>query len=352
MNIQEQERYKRQTILPQIGMEGQLKFKQARVLVVGAGGLGCPVLQYLVAAGVGTLGVMDFDKVDLSNLQRQILYGEADLGKSKAQCAAARLKTMNPHAYIHCHDQELTAANALDLLNAYDLIVDGSDNFRTRYLVNDACVILGKPVVFGSIFQFEGQVSVFNYKGGPTYRCLYPEPGDTGSCMESGVLGILPGTIGCLMATEVLKIISESGEVLRGKLLVYDALKNTFNTFSFAAQVKNQELKSILPFQDECMLEIPEITADDLRSKLSTQAAIRVIDIREEPEYASGTIADTFIPMGTLLDNLNRIPRDIPVILHCQKGSRSRSAVKILQEQGYRNVWSLEKGIEGYLKII
>ncbi len=352
MNIQEQERYKRQTILPQIGTEGQMKFKQARVLVVGAGGLGCPVLQYLVAAGVGTLGVMDFDKVDRSNLQRQILYGEADLGKSKAECAAARLKSMNPHAHIHCHDQELTAGNALDILKAYDLIVDGSDNFRTRYLVNDASVILVKPVVFGSIFQFEGQISVFNYKGGPTYRCLYPESGDAGSCMESGVLGVLPGTVGCLMATEVLKIISGSGEVLRGKLLVYDALKNSFNSFSFNAVAKNLELKSILPFQDECVLEIPEISAEELRDKFKSQAAIQLIDIREEPEYASGTIADTFIPMRTLLDNLNRIPRDIPVILHCQKGSRSRSAVKILQEQGYRNVWSLKKGIEGYLNIL
>jgi len=348
MNTKEHYRYKRHTSLPQIGKEGQLKFRAAKVLVIGAGGLGCPVLQYLTAAGVGQLGIVDFDVVDESNLQRQILYTTADIGKSKAFCSASRLHQLNPFIEFKAIDEMLTETNALDLLSKYDLVVDGSDNFRTRYLVNDACVILKKPLVFGSIYQFEGQVTVFNYLDGPTYRCLYPEPNNLGSCEEAGVLGVLPGTIGCLMATEVLKIISGVGDVLSGKLLLYDALKSSFQTFVFNTVEENKLLKEILPFVEVCEA-VPEITAQELKKKLTSCSPIKLIDVREEAEYSIKNLGGELIPLGTLLNNLKRIPRNIPVVVHCKSGARSRKAVQLLLEKGYRNVTNLMGGIDGYV---
>src|ERR1035437_2494874 len=235
MTTEEKRRYARHIILPEIGLEGQQKLKQAKVLVVGAGGLGCPVLQYLTAAGVGTLGIIDFDTVDESNLQRQVLYSTEDIGKHKAAIAKEKLEKQNPDINLVSHVAHLTSANALEIISQYDIVVDGSDNFATRYLVNDACVILNKVLVFGSIFKFEGQVSVFNYKGGPTYRCLYPEApaeGDVPNCAEIGVLGVLPGIVGTLQANEVIKIITGIGDILSGKLLTLDALTMQFNTFT------------------------------------------------------------------------------------------------------------------------
>jgi molybdopterin/thiamine biosynthesis adenylyltransferase/rhodanese-related sulfurtransferase len=349
MNSNEEKRYKRHTMLPAIGEAGQLKFQHAKILVIGVGGLGCPVLQYLAAAGIGTLGIIDFDIVEESNLQRQILFNDADLGKPKALCAAEKLRVLNPFLNILPYNAQLNTTNALNMIRAYDLVVDGSDNFRTRFLVNDACVLLGKPLVFGSVYQFEGQVTVFNYLGGPTYRCLYPEPNDIGSCAETGVLGILPGTIGCLMATEVLKIVSGVGEVLSGKLLVYDALRGSFNSFSYQGVEKNKQIRELLPYEEQCET-VPEITASELRMKLQANEPLKIIDVREEHEYAAGNLSGTLIPLGKLLENLELIPRDMPVILHCQSGSRSRKAVMLLQENGFTNVWSLQGGIQRYFQ--
>ncbi len=348
ISLPESNRYSRHLLLPQIGEQGQLRFKNAKVLVIGAGGLGCPVLQYLAAAGIGTIGIVDFDVVDESNLQRQILYNTADIGQSKAHCAKQKLSALNPFITINSIAEELTVHNALLLLDGYDLVVDGSDNFRTRYLVNDACVILGKPLVFGSIYQFEGQVSVFNYRGGPTYRCLYPEPNDIGSCAETGVLGILPGTIGCLMATEALKIVAGTGSVLSGKLLVYDALNASFNSFSFQAVEQNKALKTILPFDEACDT-IPEINADALRLKMNSGDPFQLIDVRDQAEFDTRNLSGILIPLKSLPNNLARIKTDIPVIIYCQRGGRSRKAVQFLLKNGYSNVVSLSHGIEGFM---
>jgi adenylyltransferase/sulfurtransferase len=346
MTTQEQTRYQRHTSLSEIGAAGQLNFKKAKVLVIGAGGLGCPVLQYLAAAGVGHIGIVDFDFVDESNLQRQILYTSADVGMPKAEVAKHKLLSQNPFVHIDCYSYRLNSENALGLISKYDLVVDGSDNFQTRYLVNDACVIANKPYVFGSIYKFEGQVSVFNYHNGPTYRCLYPEPNDLGSCAEVGVLGVLPGTIGCLMATEVLKIINGNGEVLSGKLLVYDALKASFSAFSFPRIEANAKITSILPFEEICSAPVPEITPEELKSRLAKGEIIAIIDVREEHEYAEHNISGRSIPLDTLMHNLHLIPKKIPVVIHCKSGARSKMAVEMLIEQGYTNAYSLIGGIE------
>jgi molybdopterin/thiamine biosynthesis adenylyltransferase/rhodanese-related sulfurtransferase len=346
MTPQEQIRYQRHTSLTEIGTAGQLKFKQARVLVIGAGGLGCPVLQYLTAAGIGHIGIVDSDVVEESNLQRQILYATSDIGKSKAECSKQKLQEQNPFSHIESYPIRLDAGNAVALISDYDLVVDGSDNFQTRYLVNDACVIANKPFVFGSIYKFEGQVSVFNYQEGPTYRCLYPEPNDLGSCAEVGVLGVLPGTIGCLMATEALKIISGAGHVLSGKLIVYDALKANFSSFSFQANEDNKQMTAILPFDDSCLVPVQEITALELKSRISKGEVIAIIDVREEHEYAEENIAGKSIPLKTLLHNMHLIPKNIPVVIHCKSGARSRQAVEILMGKGYTNTYSLMGGID------
>ncbi len=346
MTPQEQNRYQRHTSLPEIGTEGQLKFKKARVLVIGAGGLGCPVLQYLAAAGVGHIGIVDSDVVDESNLQRQILYTSADIGLSKADCAKQKLINQNPFIEIKSYAVRLNAENAVKLISDYDLVVDGSDNFRTRYLVSDACVLAQKPFVFGSIYKFEGQVSVFNYKDGPTYRCLYPEANDLGSCSEMGVLGVLPGTIGCLMATEVLKIIGGIGEVLSGKLLVYDARKGSFSSFTFPAVEANKKTSSIQPFEESCSSAVQEISAEELKSKLDKGEVIAIIDVREEHEYAEENISGKSIPLKTLIHNMHLIPKNIPVVIHCKSGARSKKAVEILMEKGYTNTFSLRGGID------
>ena len=252
---QEFQRYSRHIIIPEIGIIGQEKIKNSKVLVIGAGGLGCPVGQYLAAAGVGTIGIVDFDEVDESNLQRQILFTPEDIGKSKAEVAAQKLKKQNPNLQFTIYNLQFTSANSLDIIKNYDIIVDGSDNFPTRYLVNDSCVILGKPLVSGSVFKFQGQVSVFNYKNGPTYRCLFPEPpnsDDVPNCTEIGVLGVLSGIIGTIMANETLKIILEIGKVLSGKLLVMDTLSLTMQTLSFRRNPKNLNIKNLIDYQVFC----------------------------------------------------------------------------------------------------
>lgn len=350
----EQRRYSRHLLLANIGLEGQLKLKNARVLVIGAGGLGCPVLLYLAAAGVGTLGIVDADIVDESNLQRQVLYGMDDVGTAKTTAAVRRLAALNPH--VHCieYSTRLTAENALDILNNFDIIVDGSDNFLTRYLLNDACVILGKPLVFGSIFTFEGQVSVFNYEGGPTYRCLYPEPpapGDVPSCSEAGVLGVLPGIIGSLQANEVIKIITGIGEVLSGKLFLMDALTLSTTTLQFQRNPAVAAVTALIDYEEFCGLtfSVPEVrtmSVKELHDRLTRGENICIIDVREPHEYALCNLGGILLPLGELEHRVSEIPVANLIVVHCHKGARSAQAVHLLSTRyGLSNVVSLEGGI-------
>lgn len=336
---QEQQFYARQLSLPEFGHEGQQRLKQARVLVIGAGGLGCPILTYLAAAGVGTLGVIDFDKVEASNLHRQVLFGVDDIGKPKALAAAERLKALNPYIDIQAYNEQLTSDNVLRLMVNYDIVVDGSDNFPTRYLVNDACLLLDKPLVFGSIFKFEGQVTVFNYRGGPTYRCLYPVPPadhEVPNCAEVGVLGILPGVIGTLQATEVIKLITGAGEVLSGRLLLYDALKSTFQTYRFEADPASRERRGLradyglacaVPDQD-----IEELTYPELLELLESPHPPLLIDVREPHEHERFDIGGVNWPLNTLTQYLPDIRLHQDIVLYCQSGMRSRRAAEQLRE--------------------
>jgi molybdopterin/thiamine biosynthesis adenylyltransferase/rhodanese-related sulfurtransferase len=356
----ETNRYSRHLLLPEIGTAGQQKLKAARVLVVGCGGLGCPVLQYLAAAGVGTLGLLDFDTVDDSNLQRQVLYATADVGRPKAVAAAEKLRAQNPFIALQTHQELLSAANALALFAEYDMVVDCSDNFATRYLVNDACVLLGKPLVFGAIFKFEGQVSVFNYQNGPTYRCLYPQPpapGDAPNCAEIGVLGVLPGLVGTLQATETLKIILELGEVLSGRLLLVDALSMRFQTIRFRAVAANQALTALAPdyaaFCGEAPLAMaparaPEIGADELKAWQQSGRPLQLLDVREPHEHARRSIGGQLLPLGQLASHLASLAPEVPVVVHCASGMRSQKAALLLLQNGFQEVYSLRNGLADY----
>ena len=360
LSADETTRYSRHLLLPEIGAAGQQKLKAARVLVVGCGGLGCPVLQYLAAAGVGTLGLLDFDTVDASNLQRQVLYATADVGRPKAVVAAEKLRAQNPYIALQTHQELLSAANALPLFAPYDLVVDCSDNFATRYLVNDACVLLGKPLVFGAIFKFEGQVTVLNYQGGPTYRCLYPEPpapGEAPSCAEIGVLGVLPGLLGTMQANEALKIILEIGEVLSGRLLLVDALAMRFQTIRFRAVAANQQLTSLAPdyaaFCGEAPLEAtparaPEISADELKAWQQSGRPLVLLDVREPHEAARRSIGGQLLPLGQLGSRLVEIASGVPVVVHCASGVRSQQAARLLLASGFGEVYSLRNGLADY----
>lgn len=331
--------------MPELGPEGQEKLKAAKVLVIGAGGLGCPVLLYLTAAGIGEIGIVDDDKVDESNLQRQVLYNTGDIGKYKVDAAVERLSAQNPFVKIIALRERLTGKNALKILAGYDIIVDGSDNFPTRYLVNDACVILNKPLVFGSVFKFEGQVSVFNYKGGPTYRCLYPEPptpGEVPDCSEIGVMGVLPGIVGLLQANEVIKIVTGIGQPLSGQMVQFNALNMEFQTFVFAADLENKKIKELGDYEQFCGLEVKEITPEELRVKKERGEKFQLIDVREESEYNGRNIDGELIPIGQLAANINKIATGIPVIIHCQSGTRSKRAAGFLMEHGFTNVYSVK----------
>lgn len=352
MTNEELRRYNRHIILPEIGLEGQQKLMAAKVLVIGAGGLGCPLLQYLVAAGVGTLGIIDDDNVEESNLQRQILYTMADIGKPKVHAAIERLKAQNPHCLFNGYDARLTSENALQILKEYDIIVDGTDNFPTRYLVSDACVMLGKPLVFGSVFKFEGQVAVFNFNGSATYRCLYPQPPsaeEVPNCSDIGVLGILPGIVGLLQANEVIKMITEVGEVLNGKLLRFDALSMSFETFSFNLNEANKNIQSFADYDQFCNSSVKEISAEELKERIRLKEDLQIIDVREPAEYEVKNIGAVSIPLRQLADNLDKIERHKPVIIHCQGGSRSKKAVALLAEKGFNNVLSLKGGIAEFI---
>lgn len=360
-------RYSRHLLLPQFGLDGQKKLKASKVLVIGAGGLGCPLLAYLTAAGIGTIGIVDFDVVDVSNLQRQVLYTTADVGLPKAEVAARRLLAMNPDVTFHLHQLLLSSSNALDLLKNYDVIADGTDNFPTRYLINDACVLLNKPLVYGSIFQFDGQVSVFNWTDsdghtGPNYRDLYPVPPDPGavpSCAEAGVLGVLPGIVGSLQANEVIKIVAEIGEPLSGRLLVFEALHFDTKILRFGRDPANPltgdhpSQTQLVDYESFCGLKpsgagLPttdEISARELKDLMNRNVAFQLVDVREHFEYSIVNLGGDLIPLGTLPQKLERIARDRPVIVHCKYGARSAQAVQWLKEKGFTNVMNLKGGI-------
>ena len=356
----ETSRYSRHLLLPEIGLQGQQKLKAARVLVVGCGGLGCPVLQYLAAAGVGTLGLLDFDTVDDSNLQRQVLFATADVGRPKAVVATEKLRAQNPFICLQTHQVLLSADNALSLFADYEVVIDCSDNFATRYLVNDACVVLNKPLVFGAIFKFEGQVSVFNYQNGPTYRCLHPvppAPGDAPNCAEIGVLGVLPGLIGTMQAIETLKIILGIGEVLSGRLLLVDALSMRFQTIRFRAIAANQQLASLAPDYaafcgvvplEAVMVSVPEISADDLKAWRQSGRPLLLLDVREPHEYARRSIGGQLVPLGQLEVELSGLPVGVPVVVHCASGVRSQQAARRLLAYGFTEVYSLRNGLADY----
>lgn len=363
-------RYNRHIIIPEFGLEGQKKLKAAKVLVVGSGGLGSPVLLYLAAAGVGTIGIIDFDVVDDSNLQRQVLFGIEAIGKPKVDAAKQRLESLNPHINIITYNTQLTSENALDIIKDYDVVADGTDNFPTRYLVNDACVLLGKPNVYASIFQFEGQVSVFNYvnaKGerGPNYRDLYPTPPPPGmvpNCAEGGVLGVLPGIIGTLQSNEVIKVITGIGDTLSGRFFVFDALTFESRTFNIRRNEnnpvngKNPSITKLIDYEQFCGMKaversIKEITVDEFNEWKSNGEDIQVIDVREPSEYEEVNIGGNLIPLATVSDNAAKIDRNKKVVVHCRLGGRSAKAIRELEEKfGFTNLYNLKGGIVAYLQ--
>ncbi len=354
----ELERYSRHLIIPEFNIKGQRRLKNAKVLVVGTGGLGSPLLLYLTAAGVGTIGILDFDVVDDSNLQRQVLFSVDDVGKPKVEAAQKRLKGLNPHVNLVVHNTMLTSENALDIIKDYDLVADGTDNFPTRYLVNDACVILGKPNVYASIFRFEGQVSVFNYKNGPHYRDLFPTPPPPGlvpSCAEGGVIGVLPGIIGSLQANEVLKILSGIGEPLSGRLFLFDALTFETRTLKVHKNPETPEIKELIDYDHFCGLnlngeskdeEVKEITVEELKSLKDSNSDYQLIDVREEYEYEICNLEAELIPLGGILDNVEKVASDKKVIVHCRSGARSATAISQLEKKfGFDNLYNLRGGI-------
>jgi len=340
MQAEERKRYSRQIILPEMGMAGQEKLKAAKVLVIGAGGLGCPVLQYLVAAGVGMIGVVDDDTVDVTNLHRQILYSADDIGKGKAETAVRKLTAMNPYVNLTAIPVRLDESNAAEIILGYDLVIDGSDNFPTRYLVNDICVELDKPLVFGSILRFEGQVSVFNYKGGPTYRCLFPEAEEGDNCEIAGVIGILPGIIGTYMANEAIKIVCEIGEILSGKLWVLNALGNTSNVFSFqrsdAFPIKKiKEDKSAV--KNSAPATIEEMFFNDMEAALEAESDhLYLIDVRENYEFEEDFVGGLNIPLSEIPENISSFPKDKTIVFYCTTGKRSRMAATLLAKSGFK----------------
>lgn len=357
-------RYNRHLIIPGFGIEAQKKLKAGKVLVVGSGGLGSPVLLYLAAAGVGTIGIVDFDVVDDSNLQRQVLFGVNEVGTPKVEAAKARLQSLNPHIEIKTYNTQLTSQNALDIIKDYDVVADGTDNFPTRYLVNDACVLLNKPNIYASIFQFEGQVSVFNYtdtKGvtGPNYRDLYPTPPPPGlvpNCAEGGVLGVLPGIIGSLQANEVIKVITGAGETLSGRFFVFDALNFESRTFNIRKNDAAPEITRLIDYEQFCGMKavekpIKEISVEEFGRWKNSGEDIQVIDVREPDEFEQVNIGATLIPLATVSSHADVISRDKKVVVHCKMGGRSAKAIRELEEKfGFENLYNLKGGITALLQ--
>jgi molybdopterin/thiamine biosynthesis adenylyltransferase/rhodanese-related sulfurtransferase len=361
LNKEEQIRYSRHLTMPEVGAEGQKKLKAARVLCIGAGGLGSPAALYLASAGVGTIGIVDFDDVDLSNLQRQILHGTKDVGRKKLQSARDRLLDANPNIEIDLHECRFSAENALELVNNYDAVVDGSDNFPTRYLSNDVCVFARKPNVYGAVFRFDGQAAVFApHLGGPCYRCLFPEPptpGTVPSCAEAGVLGVLPGVIGLLQAIEAIKLVLGIGDSLVGRMLHFDALKMNFRQFNVRPDPqcpvcgKQPTITAPIDYEQFCGLrtKVPEISVHELKRKLDAQEPVELIDVREPFEYEIARIDGAkLIPLGELAQRLAEIRRNGQTVVHCHTGMRSAKAVELLREAGLQNVFNLAGGIDAW----
>jgi adenylyltransferase/sulfurtransferase len=366
LSQQEVARYSRHLIMPEVGMEGQKRLKAAGVLLIGAGGLGSPLGLYLAAAGVGRIGLVDFDVVDFSNLQRQVLHGTPDVGRPKLQSAKDRLQAINPEVHIDLYETRLTSANALKILEPYDVVIDGTDNFPTRYLVNDACVLLKKANVYGSIFRFDGQASVFFPPHGPCYRCLYPEPpppGEVPSCAEGGVLGILPGLIGCIQATEAVKLLLGQGSPLIGRLLLYDALAMSFQEFKVRRNPQcpmcgdRPSITRLIDYEQFCGVRgqeatppaagaTGETTVDELKARLDRREKVFILDVRNPEEYQICRIpGSTLIPLPELSRRFQELDRETEMVVHCKSGMRSARAVQFLREQGFGNLKNLKGGI-------
>jgi len=374
---EELERYSRHLIIPEFNIEGQRKLKKSKVLIVGTGGLGAPLLQYLAAAGVGTIGILDFDRVEDSNLQRQVLFTTDDIGQPKVDAAKRRLEKLNPFINLITHNVRLDSANALEIIKDYDLVADGTDNFPTRYLVNDACVLLGKPNVYASIFRFEGQASVFNYlfedgTRGPNYRDLFPSPPPPGlvpSCAEGGVIGVLPGILGSLQANEVIKVLTGFGETLAGRLFLFDAA--TFETRTLKVRKdpdnpisgENRTITELIDYEEFCGIPaltkiqnveaVDGISVSELSDLFDNKADIALIDVREKYEYDIVNMAGVLIPQGQVELHLDKIPRNQKVIIHCRSGIRSADVIRLLQKShGYDNLYNLEGGILAWAREI
>jgi adenylyltransferase/sulfurtransferase len=373
LSHEEIKRYSRHLIMPEVGMQGQRKLKAASVLLIGTGGLGSPLGLYLAAAGVGRIGLVDFDVVDYSNLQRQIIHGTSDVGRSKLDSAVDRMSDTNPHVILETHNTPLDSNNALDILKNYDVIVDGTDNFPTRYLVNDACVLLDKPNVYGSIFRFEGQASVFYAKEGPCYRCLFPEPPPPGlvpSCAEGGVLGVLPGTIGAIQATETVKLILETGTSLIGRLLLYDALNMTFDQVKLRKNPKcpvcgpNPTVTELIDYEQFCGMpahdnslyqehqpkgEVPQLSVTDIKARLDRHEDLLLLDVREPHEWEIVSIEGAKkIPMNSVLEHMGELDTAREVVVYCHTGIRSAKVIETLQEHGYTKLHNMYGGIRAW----
>ena len=370
LTVEEVRRYSRHLIIPDVGKTGQRRLKNAKVLVVGAGGLGSPALLYLAAAGVGTLGVIDFDVVDESNLQRQIIHGQSDIGRPKAVSAMESIREVNPLVNVVLHEERLDSDNAMQIFEPYDLIVNGTDNFATRYLVNDACVLLGKPYVWGSIYRFDGQASVFWAEHGPCYRCLYPEPPPPGmvpSCAEGGVLGVLCASIGSIQVTEAIKLITGIGEPLAGRLMIYDALEMTYRTVRVRKDPecpvcgKNPTITELIDYEEFCGTVSEDaqqaaagstITATELKQMLDRDENIFLIDVREPNEYEIVSIPGaTLIPKGEFLSGaaLERMPQDKRIVLHCKSGQRSAEVLAVVKDAGFSDAVHVGGGVLGWI---
>lgn len=376
LSREEIERYSRHLIMPEVGMTGQRKLKDASVLLVGAGGLGSPLGLYLAAAGIGRIGIVDFDVVDHTNLHRQLLHGTKDVGRPKLDSARDRIWDVNPNVRVETHQLRLTSENAMEVIEGYDVVVDGTDNFPTRYLTNDACVILGKPNVYGSIFRFEGQVSVFDARHGPCYRCLFrqpPPPGMVPSCAEGGVLGVLPGIIGTLQALETIKLVIGEGEPLIGRLLLFDALAMEWRILRLRQNPDcpvcgpEPTVTELIDYLEFCGVsdyeegadaagggeEVPEISPGELRDRLERGDRLRIVDVRQEHEWEIVNLGDrgaTLIPLDSLLERISELDSAEEIVLHCQGGFRSAKALRQLRDAGFRKLWNLQGGILAWQK--
>ncbi len=379
LSNEEVERYSRHLIMPEVGMKGQKKLKAASVLLIGAGGLGSPLAMYLAAAGLGRIGLVDYDTVDHTNLQRQIIHGTSDVGRPKLESAKERILDINPHVQVDTYEVPLTSENALEILEPYDVIIDGTDNFPTRYLTNDACVLLGKPNVYGSIFRFEGQVSVFHAEEGPCYRCLFPEPPPPGlvpSCAEGGVLGVLPGTIGALQATEAIKLILGIGESLVGRLLLYDAVNMEFKQVKLRKNPdcpvcgENPTVTELIDYEQFCGMpahdrslyttgrngeseDVPEMTPRELEDRLEADEDLMILDVREPHEWEISNLSHhgaVLIPQGEVLERMGELDTAQEIVVQCRTGGRSAEVVRLLQQHGFSKLHNLEGGINRWAR--